>query len=392
MMTESPLRIFIPCAPGLESILGDECAILGLNAIKRPGSGMLSAKEIPGEDSGGIECEGSLADVYRCNLTLRTASRVLIRLGEFHAAAFSELRKKAGRLPWEMFLKSDQSVMIRTTCHKSRLYHSDAVTERVLGAINDHFSVGGKPSPQARLDPHGQLILVRLVNDMCTISIDSSGDLLHRRGYRQAVAKAPLRETLAAAIISLSGWDGTSSVIDPFCGSGTIPIESALISCNVPPGWGRRFRFMSWGSYSRDSWESIYKSARDAIKESQCQIMGFDRDAGAIEMATANAVRARQSESIIFRCQAVSYLMPPSSPGWIITNPPYGGRISEGKDLRDLYASFGNILRERFQAWRVAVLSSDDKLLGNLGIGKPQSSHRLINGGIAVKLECFTII
>ena len=181
---------------------------------------------------------GGLDELYRANLHLRTASRVLVRLGDFYAAAFSELRKKAGRLEWERYLRPGQPVALHVTCHKSKLYHSDAVAERVAGAIGDRL---GRPTTmlkpaESEDDSPPQLVIVRLVNDHCTISIDSSGELLHRRGYRLATAKAPLRETLAAGMLLASGWDVRSPLIDPFCGSGTIAIEAALMRAGLPPG------------------------------------------------------------------------------------------------------------------------------------------------------------
>jgi putative N6-adenine-specific DNA methylase len=190
-MTTDPLkRVYISCAPGLEPALIRECKALG---IKRDASKSAdeTVSDLPsGEDKGGIEFEGTDSQIYSCNLHLRTASRIVVRLGEFYAAAFSELRKKAGRLDWGLYLKPGQPVEIKVTCHKSKLYHSDAVAERVRGAIEDALHVAPKAVEK---DQTAQLVLVRLVNDLCTISVDTSGELLHRRGYRQAVAKAPLR-------------------------------------------------------------------------------------------------------------------------------------------------------------------------------------------------------
>jgi len=382
---------FISCAPGLEACLLSECIALGLKAFPPQRAATHSSKGLPGEEPGGMEFSGSFVDIYRSNLHLRTASRVVVRLGEFYAASFSELRKKASRLPWETFIKPAQTVTMRVVCHKSKLYHSDAVAERVLNAINDHFSHLKKSSLPVKLDPQGQLILVRLVNDHCTISIDSSGDLLHRRGYRLETAKAPLRETLAAGLLLASGWDGTSPLIDPFCGSGTIPIEAAILSQHIPPGIARKFRFMDWFNFSHDVWNSVLEHARKNIKTSQVQILGYDRDAGAIEIAAGNAMRAAQKDNIIFQNHAVSYLRPTSEPGWVVTNPPYGRRLHEGKDLRNLYARFGSLLTTHFHGWKVAVLSSDDHLLGNLGLGKPLSCFHTVNGGISVELALYEI-
>lgn len=344
-----------------------------------------------GEDAGGILLQGSLQDVFRCNLHLRTASRVTVRLGTFHAVSFAELRKKAAHLDWDSFIQPGQALNVSVTCHKSRLYHSDAVAERVMGAINDAFNspkAGAKPFTSKK---QGQLILVRLVNDLCTISIDSSGELLHKRGYRQETAKAPLRESLAAAMLLASGWNGTASLIDPFCGSGTIPIEAALLSANIPPGINREFAFMHWPGFNRNLWKDLLTMSRKEITLPAAQIFGYDRDAGAIKIANANSARAGQKDVIQFKQQAISNLTSLDSLGWIITNPPYGVRVSSGRDLRDLYARFGEILRTNLQGWKAGLLVSDPRLGGNLGLPAPQTEWRFINGGIPVKFQVFQL-
>ncbi|MEW5829589.1 MAG: class I SAM-dependent RNA methyltransferase, partial [Chloroflexota bacterium] len=340
---------------------------------------------------GGVEFRGDLPALYRANLHLRTASRILVRLGSsFYAAAFSELRKKASRLPWERFLTPGQPVSIRATCHKSKLYHSEAVAERVAGAIADRL---GKPSPllkpadEESADPP-QLVVVRLANDLCTVSLDSSGELLHRRGYRQAVAKAPLRETLAAAVLMASGWDMRSPLLDPFCGSGTIPIEAALMALGIPPGGRRRFAFMDWPGFEQAAFSDQLSAVSNPTPITNFQLpmlLASDRDAGAIEMARANAERAGVAEMIGFTRQAVSSVTPPAGKGWVVTNPPYGKRVSEGKDLRNLYAQFGNVLRQKCLGWEVSVLCSDPSLLGQMRLDLDRS-FSTVNGGVNVRL------
>jgi len=280
-------------------------------------------------------------------------------------------------------------VTFRVTCHKSRLYHSDAVAERVLGAINDFFGRFSKPACTSVKGKPGQLILVRIDHDLCTISVDSSGEQLHRRGYRLETAKAPLRENLAAGIILLSGWSGSKAFVDPFCGSGTLPIEAAMIAQNIPPGINRDFAFSQWPLHQKDLWQAQLRSAREEIRQNRSPINGFDRDRGAIEAARSNAARAGLLDRIIFTQQAISYLEPPAPEGWIITNPPYGVRVSENKDLRDLYARFGSILLHRFPSWSLAILTTDDLLVSAMGLGEPKEKVHLVNGGIPVCLSIF---
>ncbi len=387
-MDNERFKFFTSCAPGLESILEIESRQLKMLPIRdeKPAGAPLESTD---EESGGILFEGTYTHLMRCNLHLRTASRIVIRLGEFYAAAFSELRKKAAKLEWGRYIRPGQKVNIRATCRKSKLYHSDAVAERVLGAINDHFGVGTQPVKACTQDAEGQQVLVRIVNDLCTISIDSSGDLLHKRGYRQAVAKAPLRETLAAAMLIGSGWDARSAFIDPFCGSGTLPIEAALLAGNIAPGIARSFAFMNWPAFKSEPWQELLENARKNIQPVKVNISGFDRDAGAIEMAKANAARAGQMETIQFQHQAVSYLKATSNVGWLVTNPPYGLRTEENKDLRDLYARFGEILRSEFAGWHVGILCSDRQLSGNLKLGDPARVLQFRNGGIPVRFEMY---
>ena len=386
MSGSSSLRVYVSCAPGLEPYLTNEIRSLGVSLSETGNTSKTSALQGAEEEKGGIEFSGDEQQVYLCNLHLRTASRVVVRLGEFYAAAFSELRKKAGRLEWERYLSPGQPVEVKVTCHKSRLYHSDAVAERILGAIEDRLH---KPVKTESTISSRQLVLVRLVNDLCTISIDSSGELLHRRGYRQAVAKAPLRETLAAGLLSASGWQPGIPLVDPFCGSGTIPIEAALIARGIAPGINRRFAFQNWSNFKADLYQSILDTARKNIKPSESSIYASDRDHGAIEMATANAARTGVNQDIHFACHALSDLPVQPEAGWIITNPPYGLRVSSSKDLRNLYASLGKLLRTEFHDWSLGLLCSGIKLVGALELGKPKTSNSLLNGGIPVKFSIF---
>jgi 23S rRNA G2445 N2-methylase RlmL len=337
--------------------------------------------------SGGIEFQGSLHDIYRVNLHLRTASRVLVRLGEFYASTFPELRRKASHLLWENYLAPERPIALRVTCKKSRLYHEAAVAERVAGAIADRL---GKPLPAQKYcedpgtDPP-QLIVVRLVDNLCTISMDSSGALLHRRGYRLATAKAPLRETLASAMVMASGWNRISPLLDPLCGSGTVPIEAALLARRVPAGYSRQFAFMGWPHFDSKFWNELLVDAGKAILSHVPKIIASDRDAGAIKAAQANAERAGVADCIEFSRKAISAIDPPPGPGWVVTNPPYGVRLRKTNDLRDLYAQLGKVLRTRCPGWRVTLLCDRIQLIRSTGLEFDRGIS-MMNGGLKVKL------
>jgi putative N6-adenine-specific DNA methylase len=373
--------IFAVATPGLTPITAQELHNLGLlHSIQGDFSQAIET------DGGGVEFTGNLRAIYLANLSLRTASRVLVRMGDCHATTFSELRKKVGQWAWEDYLAPEQPVALRVTCHKSRLYHSDAVAERICLAIGDRL---GQLPPVQKFDENTeihppQLLIVRLVQDHCTVSVDSSGALLHRRGYRLATAKAPLRETLAAGIILASGWDAAAPLLDPFCGSGTIPIEAALIAQGKPPGQSRRFAFMDWPNYDPIQWGNLLAKIQHSASNQLPKITASDRDAGAIQNAQANAERAGVAEWIEFLHRAVSAIEP-TGKGWVVTNPPYGLRVRGNKDLRDLYAQFGKVLRERCPGWHVAILCNSLQLLRNTGLSL-DTSLSLKNGGVGVRL------
>ena len=335
----------------------------------------------------GVEFKGSLHDLYKTNLWLRTASRLLVRLGCFHATAFPELRRKATGLAWEEYLAPEKSIAMRVACQRSRLYHETAVAERIAGAIAERV---GKPPSVRRYseDPESdppQLILVRFVDNLCTVSIDSSGALLHRRGYRLATAKAPLRETFASAMLLASEWDLRTPLLDPFCGSGTIPIEAALMAANIPPGLSRRFAFMDWPHFESKLWNQLISDAKKKIIPQLPAIMASDRDEGAIRAAKANAERAGVANFIEFSCKAISSISPPPGPGWVVTNPPYGVRLGRTPDLRNLYAQMGKIFRAKCPIWRVVLLCGNRPLIQRTGL-KIDQEYSLVNSGLRVAL------
>jgi putative N6-adenine-specific DNA methylase len=276
-------------------------------------------------------------------------------------------------------------VRFRVTCHKSALYHSDAVAQRLAESAMAATGAGVAEVTEVE-DEEGsaeQLFIVRLDHDTVTISADSSGALLHRRGYRQAIAKAPLRETLAAAMLLASGWSAERPLIDPMCGSGTIPIEAALLARRIAPGIGRSFAFERWAAFDEGRWGRIRERAlAEALPSAPQPIVAADRDAGAIAACASNAARAGVTEDVEAVQRPLSATVPAGEiPGWVITNPPYGMRI--GTDVRNLYARLGQLLRTSLAGWELGVLTASTALERQIGVPL-ERAFEASNGGIKV--------
>jgi putative N6-adenine-specific DNA methylase len=342
---------------------------------------------------GGVSFSADQTRLATVLIGSRIASRVLVRVGSFTAVSFAQLYQRAAAVEWAKWIAPGTPVRLRVTCKKSRLYHSDAVAERVASAITAAVRrveiVAGAADDDEGTDP-AQLIVVRFAHDECTISIDAAGEALHRRGYRQAVAKAPLRETLAAAMLAGAGWEGTTPLVDPMCGSGTIIIEGALKAHRIAPGRTREFAAERWPAAQATVWSTVRTAAADAeIAEIDIPLEGSDRDAGAISAALANAERAGVSDSVSFAEHALSDATAPAPSGLLITNPPYGIRVGEEGAVRDLYARFGQVARTEFAGWRVALLSADRTAGHSLErqLRLPlKPVWRSSNGGIPVRL------
>lgn len=407
--TMTSLSLFAVTAPGLEPLAQRELREMGIEGAA---------------ETGGVAWEGDAEQMQSANLRLRTASRVLVRIAEFRSRAFYEMERHTGRIEWERYVVSGTAVRVRVSSSKSKLYHEGAIAERILGSIaarvpgvttgrdrnadedeettaadaaegiSERTAVGESTGDR---EPAGdaassQLFVVRFHRDRCTISADSSGELLHRRGYRLAVARAPLRETLACAMLEVSGWTAGSPLLDPFCGAGTIPIEAALAARRIPPGLARADRtprpyaFEAWPDHQPEGWRRIVDRARSEILEGIASpIVGSDRDAGAIEAASANAVRAGVAADVEFSERALSTVEPPPGVGWLVTNPPYGHRVGDRDRLRNLYASLGRLAKDRLPGWMVAYLSADARLDAQTGI-ELEEALRTKNGGIPVRV------
>jgi putative N6-adenine-specific DNA methylase len=378
---ETPLQSFAVTAPGLAPFAANELSSLGLAPTEVEGAG--------------VSFESDLAGVARANHELRTASRILVRVDEFRASNFHELEKRSARIDWSRWLSPGCEVSLRVTCRKSRLYHSGAVAERVakeLAQASVRVGVPGTGSAAAPAEEwegegESQLLVVRLLHDRCTISIDSSGALLHQRGYRLAAGKAPLRETLGAALLLASGWTPGTPLVDPFCGSGTIAIEAAMLARRLAPARNRRFAFERWPGADASMMQRVRRDAAARERPSvDAPIVASDRDAGVIDAARENAERAGVAGDITFVVRAVSSLTVPASGstgGAVVTNPPYGVRVGEARTLRNLYARTGDVLRAVCPGWRVAIVVSDRRLPGELRL-RLEDRVRTSNGGLPV--------
>jgi putative N6-adenine-specific DNA methylase len=382
---------FAVTALGLETTCRRELAELGIRGRA---------------DEGGVGWRGSPESVSRANLWLRTASRVVVRVAEFRATAFYALELAARRVAWERFVGPTSKVRFRVTCRKSKLYHSAAVAQRLADAVSrcvpgvrvetpdsdvdeavDRWTAGpvNRQSP-ANSDSMAQLFVVRLVHDVCTISADTSGALLHMRGYRQQIGKAPIRETIAAAMLLGAEWPGDVPLLDPMCGSGTIAIEAARMARRMAPGRERRFAFQDWPEHDADAWRALVEEARDnEAPRVPAPVVASDRDCGAIDAALANAQRAGVAADIELSVAPISALTAAGTKGWLITNPPYGVRVGEKGPLRNLYAQLGNVARARVPGWTIGFLSADRRLESQTRL-ELRERFATRNGGIAVRL------
>lgn len=380
-------------APGLEALVQAELRQMGFADAAA--------------STGGVAFRCDAAGLARANLHARLAGRIVVRVAQFRATAFHELERAARKIEWARFLPASGRFRLRASSRKSRLYHSDAVAQRVADAIQravpgaTQDAAGSDPnddSDSAAADPAAkqprqgtgseasQLFVVRFDHDRCTVSADASGALLHRRGYRQAVAKAPLRETLAAAVLAAAGYQPGLPLVDPFCGSGTICIEAALAARNIAPGLRRHFAAERWPEADARAWATARSRATEAIRPSvPAPILGSDRDAGAIAAATANAERAGVAADVEFAERSLSQLLVPAGPGLVASNPPYGLRVGERAPLRDLYARFGQVMHAVCPGWRAALLSADRTLERQTGLAF-REALRSVNGGIPVRV------
>lgn len=364
MMDNKNFEIFLSSAPGLESAL---CAEVRGKGFKQP-------KAV----AGGVIIKGGWPEVWRANLWIRGAGRVLARLASFRALHLAQLDTRARHVPWGFTLRPDVAFRVEVTCAKSKIYHSDAAAERIEKAIRE--TLGAPHAADADV-----LVMARIDHDLCTISVDTSGELLHKRGYKEAVNQAPMRETMSSLFLQQCGFTGTESVVDPMCGSGTFVIEAAEIAARLNPGRARSFAFEKFANFDADAWQRMraVKSARKPI----ARFYGSDRDAGAIGMSQANALRAGVNEFTEFRQCAISDLIAPAGPpGLVIINPPYGARLGDKKKLFPLYQSLGQTMKSRFHGWRVGIITTEPMLAHATGLDFLPTAAPVQHGGLRVIL------
>lgn len=363
-MTE--LDLFVACLPGLEPMLAAEIDALGLGATT--------------VEPGGVALRTDRRGMMRANRELGLASHVLLRVSSFQARSLGELLRKTTSLDWQALLAGG-APGVRAVCRKSRLYHSGAVEQRVREGI----------AARLRGSDGGEAVVVqaRLLHDTCTLSIDTSGAPLHRRGWRVDGGKAPLREDLARALVLASGWDGTTPLVDPLMGSGTIVLEAAALALRMPPGAGRTFAFEATPLFDAATWREVV-AAGDArvLTTLPAKVAGSDRDAGAVQRARDNAQRLGVEAHVELRQAALrdaTFLgdAAPPAAGAVVTNPPFGHRIGDHR-LPELYQSLGALLRRLPGGWRVAILAADRRLA--LRTGLPLRTAFLTgHGGLKVR-------
>ena len=359
-------ELLVPCHFGLEAVLKREIYDLGY--------------EITKVEDGRVTFEGDEEAICRANIFLRTAERVLIQVGRFKATTFEELFQGIKNLPWEEYIPEDGKFWVKKASSiNSKLFSpSDiqsiakkAMVERMKQKYRkDWFKEDGAPYP----------VRIFLLKDEVTVALDTSGDSLHKRGYRTMTSKAPLTETLAAALILLTPWRANRILVDPFCGSGTFPIEAAMIAANIAPGMNREFTAEQWTNLiDRKLWYECVKEAEDMIDtEVEVDIQGYDIDGDVVKAARENAKRAGVDHMIHFQQRAVADLNHPKKYGFLITNPPYGERLEDKADLPALYTQIGEAY-QRLDSWSMFLITSYTDTEKDIG-RKADKNRKIYNG------------
>ncbi len=354
---------------GLETVVKNEIKELGFEDLR--------------VSDGKIEFEAQMIDIPRLNLWLRCADRVLIKIAEFKALTFDELFEKTKALPWENWIPADGEFPVNAKSVKSVLQSSKTcqsiVKKAVVDRLTDYHAVDWFPETGPLYS-----IQVSMRNDIAQLTLDTSGAGLHKRGYREDGGDAPLKETLAAALVKLSYWDKDRLLIDPLCGSGTILIEAAMIARNIAPGLKRSFAAEEWPLIESDIWQVARREAQDArLVNDELQIFGYDIDGASIKMARFNANKAGVSRNISFEQKDVKALWIDRQYGVLISNPPYGRRMANYRELNAIYISLNKTFRKK-KGWSIYVLTADSKFPDYFKRARPNRVRKLYNGNIKV--------
>lgn len=362
------MEFIAPCHFGLEAVLKREITDLGY--------------EIVSVEDGRVTFKGGAEALVRANIFIRTAERIMLKVGSFRAVTFDELFEGTKALPWEKMIPKDGKFWVtKATTNKSKLFSGSDIQSIVKKAIVDRlkgiyhinwFEENGAEYP----------IRVFILKDIVTIALDTSGVSLHKRGYRQLVGKAPISETLAAALIMLTPWNKDRILVDPFCGSGTFPIEAAMIGANIAPGMNREFTAENWKNIvPKKVWYEAVTEAEDAIlRDVKMNIQGYDLDSGIVKCAMQNAREAGVDEHIHFQQRDMRDLSSPKKYGFIITNPPYGERLEDKADLPKLYKDIGATF-DKLDTWSKFIITSYEDAEKYLG-RKATKNRKIYNGMI----------
>ncbi len=374
---------FVSTLPGVEHLCLDELLQLGLSVADARMS------------RGGIEFDGRVHDCYLANLYLRTANRVLMRLASFTASNFRQLEKKLTDLPWELYLQSDADISVNVTSKNSRLIHTDAIADRFKNSLDNRLrlltGVAGKNhnSPTVR----SQQIFVRAENDLFTVSIDSSGELLHKRGLKTQGGKAPVRETVAAAILQLAGYQPGETLIDPMCGTGTFSLEAAMVTGNIPAGWYRDFAFMDWPGFKVSRWNHLRQEAEKRMTPvSKPSIFASDIDPencralGQVirEKPLSETIHVFSADFFQLTPQDIKRQLPENNPGLVVLNPPFGLRLGTKDTTDQLFTDICQKLKQDFKGWKAAMLCPDKHLLKKIPF--KATTHDFFHGGLHITL------
>lgn len=365
-----PVRYEIPCLMGLEKLVSDEVKRLGLEDVRA--------------ENGRVTCRGELSDLPRLNINLRCGARVLIVLSVFNAVTFEELFQGVRAIPWQDWIPKDGEFPVKGYSINSQLHSVPAcqsiVKKAVSAKLGQAYGVEWLPETGERYQ-----IQFSLLKDQVHICLDTSGEGLYKRGYRAVNNGAPLRETLAAAMVLLSRYKGLDPFCDPFCGSGTIPIEAALIAKNRAPGLNREFSAENWGNLKRSYWMDAVSEAMDREYDRVYDIWGGDIDPDCVALAKANAEKAGVEDTVRFEQYDARRFYATADYGRVVTNPPYGERMMEKDEVTKLYRAFGHSVSLLPEGWRVSILSSHTEFEDAFG-RKARKKRKLYNGMIKCDL------